>query len=226
MGIGGNGNSLAGLILLVSAGVVQAQEGSRFNNDPFTKPGVASPLTLPDSWPTNIHRDPVDLSPTDTTTKLVMLGTGMPSPNPYRAGPSFALIVNESPYLVDAGEGMWRSISKAALINGDEITRAFSPEKLRYLFVTHLHQDHTIGIPSLLLSPFNWIFGIQQQIFGPKGTASMVEHILAAWTVDIDAAIADGYDPAGGRASGHDIEVCGKWPRFRGRQCHGRSVPD
>ena len=182
-----------------------AQEGSRFNNDPFTKPGISSPLTLPDSWPTNIHRDPINLGSADSRTKLVTLGTGMPSPNPYRAGPSFALIVNDSPYLIDAGEGIWRSISKADLINGDAITRAFSPEKFKYLFVTHLHQDHTIGIPSLLLSPFNWIFRIQQEIYGPEGTENMVKHILDAWTIDIDAAIADGNDPVGGRATGHDI---------------------
>ena len=103
-----------------------------------------------------------------------MLGTGMPSPNPYRSGPSYALIINDSPYLIDAGEGIWRSIAKAALINGDEFTQGLSPHKLKYLFLTHLHQDHTVGIPSLLLSPLNWIFRIQQEIYGPRGTEEMV----------------------------------------------------
>ena len=182
-----------------------AQDVSRYNNDPFAKPGFITPLTLPDSWPTNIHRNPHNLSPTDTRTKLVMLGTGMPSPNPYRAGPSYALLVNGSPYLVDAGEGIWRSIAKAALINGDEFTQGLSPPKLKYLFVTHLHQDHTVGMPSLLLSPFNWIFRIHQDIYGPKGTEDMVEHIFAAWEIDIQAAISDGHNPEGGRATGHDI---------------------
>ena len=178
---------------------------SRYNNDPFIEPGTISPLTLPGAWPTNIHRNPQDLSPPDTTTKIVTLGTGMPSPNPYRAGPSLALIANGAPYLVDAGEGIWRSIAKAALINGDEIARSFSPKKLKYLFITHLHQDHTVGIPSLLLNPANWIFRIQQQIYGPRGTEEMLKHILAAWKLDQEAAIADGNDPAGGQASGHDI---------------------
>ena len=181
------------------------QDSSRYDNDPFVKPGIITPLTLPDSWPTNIHRNPHNRSPANTRTRLVTLGTGTPSPNPYRAGPSYALIVNDRPYLIDAGEGIWRSIAKAALINGDEFTRAFSPEKLKYLFLTHLHQDHTVGIPSLLLSPFNWIFRIQQEIYGPKGTEDMVKNITAAWKIDIEAAIFDGYDPAGGRATGHNI---------------------
>jgi glyoxylase-like metal-dependent hydrolase (beta-lactamase superfamily II) len=181
------------------------EDVSGYNNDPFVKPETITPLTLPDAWPTNIRRDPHDLSPPETTTKLITLGTGMPSPNPYRAGPSHALVVNGSPFLVDAGEGIWRSIAQAALINGDEVARSFSLEKLKYLFITHLHQDHTVGIPSLLLNPSNWIFRIQQEVYGPRGTEDMLKHILAAWKIDQDAAIADGNDPAGGHATGHDI---------------------
>jgi len=199
------------LLVLVSLGSCEQSltntddNPSKYNNDPFVKPTVITPLTLPDSWPTNIRRNPLNRSPAITKTKLVMLGTGMPSPNPYRAGPSYALIINDSPYLIDAGEGIWRSIARAALINGDEFARGLSPEKLKFLFVTHLHQDHTVGLPSLLLSPLNWIFRIQQEIYGPKGTKDMVKHVLAAWKIDIEAAVSDGNDPAGGRATGHDI---------------------
>lgn len=204
---------LISLVVFVSLGssapplIAADQDSSSYNNDPFVKPEIITPLTLPDSWPTNIHRNPHNRSPDNTKTRLVTLGTGMPSPNPYRAGPSFALIVNNRPYLVDAGEGIWRSIAKAALINGDEITRGLSPEKLEYLFLTHLHQDHTVGIPSLLLNPLNWIFRIQQEIYGPKGTEDMVKQILATWKIDIEAAIFDGHDPEGGRATGHDILI-------------------
>ena len=132
----------------------QRQDSSSYNNDPFTRPGVITPLTLPDAWPTNIHRDPHNLSPAKAEAKLVVLGTGMPLPNPYRSGPGYALDANGYPYLVDAGEGIWRSIARAALVNGDEFTEGLAPHKLKYLFVTHLHEDHTVGIPSLLLNPF------------------------------------------------------------------------
>lgn len=197
------------VIATIAANIVgvQAEETvqSKYNNDPFVKPGVITPLTLPDSWPTNIHRDPKNRSPDNVNTKLVVLGTGMPLPNPYRAGPGYAIIVNDMPYLVDAGEGIWRSIARAALVNGDEFTRGLSPEKLKHLFVTHLHEDHTVGIPSLLLNPFKLDIPTSKEIYGPKGIEDMVRHIVAAWTIDIEEAVFDGYDPEGGRATGHEI---------------------
>lgn len=178
---------------------------TRYSNDPFTKPGKVTPLTLPDTWPTNFHRNPHDLSSDDGATMLLMLGTGTPNANPYRLGPSFALVVNDYPYLVDAGEGIWRAISKSALINGDKVSQALSPEKLKYLFITHLHEDHTVGIPSILLSPFKFNIPTSKEIYGPVGTKDMVSHIVSAWTVDIEEQIHDGYDPEGGKAVGHDI---------------------
>lgn len=195
---------LIGVWLLGTTLQVQAQ--SKYNNDPFTKPGIITALTLPDSWPINIHRNPHNLSPNNTTTKLVVLGTGMPLPNPYRSGPGYALVVNGYPYLIDAGEGIWRSIARAALVNGDEFTLGLSPEKLKHLFVTHLHEDHTVGIPSLLLNPFKLNIPTSKEIYGPTGIEDMVRHIVAAWKVDIASEISDGYDPEGGRATGHNID--------------------
>ena len=182
-----------------------ARAQSSYNNDPFVQPGIITPLTLPDSWPINIHRNPRNISTGDTNTKLVILGTGTPLPNPYRSGPSYALVVSGYPYLVDAGEGIWRSIARAALVNGDEFTRSLSPEKLKYLFVTHLHEDHTVGIPSLLLNPFKLNYPTSKEIFGPTGIREMISHIVAAWKVDIAAEISDGSPPEGGRATGHEI---------------------
>jgi hypothetical protein len=41
-------------------------------------------------------------------TRVVMLGTGTPRPDPDRSGPATAIIVNETPYLVDFGPGVIR----------------------------------------------------------------------------------------------------------------------
>ena len=125
-------------------------------------------------------------------------------PVPLRAG--YALIVNDYPYLVDAGEGIWRSIARAALVNGDEFTRGLSPEKLKHVFITHLHEDHTVGIPSLLLNPFKLNIPTSKEIYGPNGIRDMVSHIVAAWRIDIAAELSDGYDPEGARATGHEID--------------------
>ena len=38
-------------------------------------------------------------------------------------------------------------------------------------------------------------------------TKDMVDHILAAWEIDTQAAIADGYSSEGGKAAGHDILI-------------------
>jgi ribonuclease Z len=70
------------------------------------KPGIITPLTLPDAWPTTFDRNSQDLSPVGVKTKLITVGTGMPLSNPYRAGPSYALIINNYPYLVEAEEGI------------------------------------------------------------------------------------------------------------------------
>lgn len=67
---------------------------SRYANDPFVEPTSITPLTLPDAWPTNLPRDPQNRSAEGASTKLVVLGTGMPLPNPYRSGPGYAVVVN------------------------------------------------------------------------------------------------------------------------------------
>ena len=192
-------------VLIVTA--TADDNASGYLNDPFTRPGIITPYTLPEAWPVHFDRNPHNLSPEDADTRLVVLGTGLPNANPYRFGPAYAVVANDQPYLVDAGEGIWRALAKAALINGDEINQALAPIKLNYLFVTHLHEDHTVGIPSLILNPFKINIPAPKSIYGPKGIDKMVEHILEAWKIDIAAELSDGYDPIGAEATGYNIDV-------------------
>ncbi len=191
----------------VCCAYADGESQASYMNDPFVQPGTVTPLTLPEAWPIHFDRNPLNRSPSDVKTKLIVLGTGLPNANPYRNGPGYAVVVNNRPYLVDAGEGIWRSIAKAALINGDWATQALSPHKLKYLFVTHLHEDHTVGIPSLILNPFKINVPTGKEIYGPKGIDGMVKHILEAWKIDIAAELSDGYDPEGARAVGHNIKI-------------------
>jgi ribonuclease BN (tRNA processing enzyme) len=116
-------------------------------------------------------------------TKVVLLGTGTPQPDPDRSGPATAVVVNGSAYLVDFGPGVVR---RAAAAHLDKGIAALEPANLRVVFLTHLHSDHTAGYPDLILTP--WTMGRTRplEVYGPKGLKSMTEHILAAYREDID----------------------------------------
>ena len=162
--------------------VIQPDDYAKAN---FETPKSITPYTLPENWPTQFDRAPVDLAPKNADSFVVVLGTGNPIPNPYRNGPALAVVANDYPYFIDAGEGIWRSIAEAVLWQGDKLQDAFAINKLKYLFITHLHEDHTIGIPSFILNPYKFHATTDKVIFGPPGTRQMVEHILAAWTQDV-----------------------------------------
>lgn len=41
-------------------------------------------------------------------TKIILLGTGTPNPDPFRAGPCIAILVDKNIYLIDFGTGLVR----------------------------------------------------------------------------------------------------------------------
>ena len=117
-----------------------------------------------------------------TATQVVFLGTGNPSPTPDRMGPAVAIVVNGSSYLVDAGVGIVRRAS-AATSRG---VKGLEMPNLKTVFLTHLHSDHTIGLPDLIFTPWIMHRTAPLAVYGPAGTAAMTTHILAAWSADND----------------------------------------
>jgi ribonuclease BN (tRNA processing enzyme) len=114
-------------------------------------------------------------------TKVVLLGTGTPRPLPDRSGPATAVVVGDRAYLVDFGPGVVRRAAAAA----EQGTSALDPVRITVAFATHLHSDHTAGLPDLILTP--WVMGRTQfDVYGPVGTQEMTEHVLAAWRRDIE----------------------------------------
>lgn len=113
-----------------------------------------------------------------------MLGTGTPRPDPDRSGPATAVVVNDTPYLVDFGPGVIRRAT-AAYEKGIAAL-GFGGINIKTVFLTHLHSDHTVGYPDLIFTP--WVMGRREplDVYGPKGIAAMTDHILKAWQVDID----------------------------------------
>jgi ribonuclease BN (tRNA processing enzyme) len=91
--------------------------------------------------------------------------------------------VNGRAYLVDFGPGVVRR-AKAAMF--DKGITALEPTNLTIAFATHLHSDHTVGYPDLILTP--WVMGrkVPLEVYGPKGIKAMTDHILEAWQADIE----------------------------------------
>ena len=115
-------------------------------------------------------------------TKVVFLGTGFPRPDPQRSGPATAIIVDDRTYLIDAGAGVMRRAAAAA---EQKDLPAVDPGRLTTAFITHLHSDHTIGLPDLIFT--GWATPRSHlDIYGPDGTKTMTQRVLAAWERDIE----------------------------------------
>lgn len=122
-------------------------------------------------------------------THVVLLGTGTPNPDPDRSGPAVAIVVDSSVYIVDAGPGIVRRVAAAARATK---FAALAMPKLKIAFLTHLHSDHTVGLPDLMLSP--WVLGrtVPLEVYGPPGTQNMVDHLQAAYAEDIRMRVSGG----------------------------------
>jgi hypothetical protein len=51
--------------------------------------------------------------PAQSKTQVVLLGTGTPNADPDRSGPALAVVVNDTPYVVDSGPGVVRRAAAA-----------------------------------------------------------------------------------------------------------------
>jgi ribonuclease BN (tRNA processing enzyme) len=114
-------------------------------------------------------------------TRVVVLGTGTPLADPERSGPAVAVVVNDVAYLVDCGPGVVR---RAAAAEKSGI-KALAADKLKIVFITHLHSDHTLGYPDLIFTPWILERADPLQAYGPRGLKKMTEHIGKAWKEDV-----------------------------------------
>ncbi|HYN42683.1 MAG TPA: MBL fold metallo-hydrolase, partial [Thermoanaerobaculia bacterium] len=118
----------------------------------------------------------------DPDTHVILLGTGTPNPTHDRQGPALAIVSGGRPYLVDCGTGVVRRAVEAG-IKVEDLSRAF---------ITHLHSDHTLGYPDLILTPGVLERTEPLQVYGPKGLRAMTEKIVDAWRVDRDVRLHGG----------------------------------
>jgi ribonuclease BN (tRNA processing enzyme) len=115
-----------------------------------------------------------------------------------------AVVVDDCPYLVDFGPGVVRRASAACQAG----VEGLAVERLNRAFLTHLHSDHTVGYPDLILTP--WVLERDEplHVYGPTGLGEMTDHLLAAYREDIRQRI-EGPEPAnerGYKTIAHEIE--------------------
>ena len=91
------------------------------------------------------------------------------------------IVVKDQAYLVDFGPGVVRRAAAAAA----KQIPALAPPRLTRAFLTHHHSDHTAGYADLILTP--WVLGRNEPlvVYGPPGTQTMTDQLLAAYAEDI-----------------------------------------
>ena len=99
-----------------------------------------------------------------------------------RAQSSNLLIVNGALYVVDAGPGVTRRLTRAGI----------SIRDIDNIFITHAHDDHTGGLGELLTAEYNLNRTKPVNIYGPLGTETLVKALMQALTVSSDIRISDG----------------------------------
>ncbi|MGH7646175.1 MAG: MBL fold metallo-hydrolase [Gemmatimonadales bacterium] len=144
---------------------------------------------------------PASAAPQDSVgTRVVLLGSGTPNADPDRSGPAVAVVVNGVAYLVDAGPG---TVRRAAAAERRGIA-ALAAKNLRIVFVTHLHSDHTLGLPDLIFTPWVLERAAPLEVYGPAGVEAMTDHLLAAYEQDVRIRL-EGLEPA--NETGHRVNA-------------------
>lgn len=116
---------------------------------------------------------------------VTLLGTGTPLPLLSRSGPGILIEAGNKKLLFDVGRGVTQRLFQKKIPLG----------KIDHVFLTHLHSDHVIGIPDLLLS--GWLGApwarrkAPFRITGPEGTVNLMTHLEKAYAWDINTRIAD-----------------------------------
>jgi ribonuclease Z len=143
---------------------------------------------------------PVDAPATADSFKVILLGTGVgPRVDLQQYGASILVEAGGERFLFDCGRGATMRLSQAGIPLGS-ISR---------VFLTHLHSDHVVQLPDLLLT--GWAVGRRAgplEVWGPPGTRAMMDHLQQAFAFDIHMRRdVDEHFPAAGIAvASHDVQ--------------------
>lgn len=117
-----------------------------------------------------------------TGTHVILLGTrGGPGVDLTRNETASAVVVDGVPYLVDCGYGTLRSLVACGL----------GYAQIATIFFTHLHDDHTSDLAALLTHQWTGGRAKPTDVYGPYGTAAMVDGALAFSKANAEIRIVD-----------------------------------
>jgi len=103
--------------------------------------------------------------------ELTLLGTGCPSVDHKRFGPSNLITSKKTKVLVDCGSGITQRLHQLKVSSAD----------IDALLFTHLHSDHAVDLYQLVISSWHSYRTKPWKIYGPKGTKKFVKKIMDAW---------------------------------------------
>lgn len=106
---------------------------------------------------------------------VYVCGAGSPLFDPKRSGPCIAVLAGEKAFIFDAGSGGSQNLQPM----GFPLVRAEG------IFLTHLHSDHIDGLGQMLLG--TWVMSDRSgptPVYGPTGTAKIVEGFNMAYQID------------------------------------------
>src|SRR5947207_9776218 len=115
-------------------------------------------------------------------TRLILLGTGGgPRPRKANSAPAQVIVVNDTAYVVDCGNGVARQLVFAGV----------ALATLRHVFITHHHSDHNADYGNLLW--LAWTAGLRTRVdtWGPPPLAKMTKLFFELNAYDIHTRIAD-----------------------------------
>ena len=133
--------------------------------------------------------------------RLILLGTaGGPTPKPNRAAPAQVIVVNNTSYVIDCGNGVARQMILAKL----------KLASIRNVFLTHHHSDHNADYGNLLLLAWATDLAKPVDTYGPPPLVEMTRQFLALNDYDIRTRIADeGRPPLQDLIVPHEISAGG-----------------
>ena len=115
-------------------------------------------------------------------TVVITLGTaGGPLPRAGRTQSSNLLVVDGTPYLIDAGDGAVRRIVRAG----------YDFRRVGKVFITHPHSDHTNGLATLLNAQWEYARREPTDVYG-YGVEALVKGAIAYLTPNAEVRWSEG----------------------------------